>query len=313
MNNFDMNNFLFKISFYIVGLIAVLAFLGSYADGNTDDNYMHFAVEKPQNIILGDSRGAQAMVPHALEKKLSRRFDNFSLNIVQSPYGPVYLKALKKKLDPNTKNGIFILTVNPWNLALNTNVKKSEDYPEEHSPLNNMFFYDLIPNYEYLLKNYSRSWFKIYMEREEKVGRSNTFLHKDGWMEVNVDMNKDSIVVRTAEKTRDYILYAKEHNLSKERVQSFKEIIEYLSGRGTVYLVRIPTSESIAHIESKKFPEFTKILQDISLKYQVSYFDFSDKYSDYIYTDGNHMYKESGKILSSQVADSILLSKKEIK
>ena len=160
-----MKKFLIKIVPYFAAICIALVVLGSYADGNTDDNYMHFAVKKPQNIILGDSRGSQGIVPGVLKKKLAKDFDNFALNIVDSPYGQVYFKALKRKLDPETKNGIFILTVSPWNLSLNRLIKDDKDFPEQRSPLNDMHFYDWSPNYEYLLKHYTRSWFKIYTER----------------------------------------------------------------------------------------------------------------------------------------------------
>ncbi|SHE71774.1 hypothetical protein [Chryseobacterium vrystaatense] len=300
-----MGKFLFKISFYIIGIVAVLLFLGSYADGNTDDNYMHFAVEKPQNIILGDSRGVQGVVPEVLKQKLSVPFDNFSLNIVQSPYGEIYLKALKRKLDPDTKNGIFILTVNPWNLALRNIVKKAEHFPEESSPFRNMYFYNMSPNYEYLLKNLNKSWFRIYLDREA-VGRSNTFLHKDGWMEVNIDMNKDSIAARTAQKTQEYKDMLNGYTLSEKRMKALNEIIDYLQPKGTVYLVRIPTSKNITALENERFPEFNGLMRELSGKKQIKFYDFSNRPDDYVYTDGNHMYKESSKVLSSQIADSII-------
>lgn len=309
-----MKKFLIKIAPYFVAVMIVFAVLGSYADGNTDDNYMHFAVKKPQNIILGDSRGAQGVVPEVLKNKLSVPFDNFSLNIVQSPYGQIYLKALKRKLDPDTKNGIFILTVNPWSLSIDNAVKRKEDFPEVHSPLNNMYFYDWSPNYEYLLKNYTRSWFKIYSEREAAVGKSNTFQHKDGWMEVNgIDMHKDSVAVRTGEKIAFYNMLAEKQNFSKDRIDAFNEIIDYLKSRGTVYLVRIPTSEQLKGIETKKFPEFNTMMHKIEIQKGVKFYDFSGHSSDYLYTDGNHMYSESGKIFTSRIADSILLDKKKLK
>nr|WP_315030692.1 hypothetical protein [uncultured Chryseobacterium sp.] len=305
-----MKKFLVKILPYCIAVIVMFAVLGSYADGNTDDNYMHFAVKKPQNIILGDSRGSQGVVPSVLKNKLSLDFDNFSLNIVHSPYGQVYLKALKRKLDPETKAGVFILTVNPWSLSLDRNVKRIEDYPEvRYSPLNDMYTYDCSPNYEYLLKHYTRSWFKIYQERAA-VERSNSFLHKDGWMEINVDMNKDSVAARTAKKTLDYEDLARKVELSQDRLRAFDEIINYLRTKGTVYLVRIPPSKSLMEIENKKYPNFSKLLQDISHKQNVRVFDFSKNYGDFEYTDGNHMYKESSKKFTSRIADSIRLSGK---
>ncbi|SIS96556.1 hypothetical protein SAMN05421786_103451 [Chryseobacterium ureilyticum] len=307
--SFSMKKFLIKIIPYFVAIIIVLAVLGSFADGNTDDNYMHFAVKKPQNIILGDSRGSQGVVPGVLKKKLSTQFDNFSLNIVESPYGPVYFKAIKRKLDPETKNGIFILTVSPWNLSASYGAKSEKDFPELKSPLNDMYFYDRSPNYEYLLKRYTRSWFKIYTERAE-VERSNTFLHEDGWLEVNIDMHKDSVAARTHKKEIFYKDIAKNIDLSQERLKAFNEIINYLRTKGKVYLVRIPTSQSLTSLENQKYPHFSRLMKDVAHKQNVKFFDFSKDYNKYDYTDGNHMYKESSKKLTAQIADSIVFSRK---
>jgi hypothetical protein len=305
-----MKKFLVKLSFYLAAGMLVFAVLGSFADGNTDDNYMHFAVEKPHNIILGDSRGSQAVLPSILKDKLHQNFDNFSLNVVQSPYGPIYLKALKRKINPDTKNGMFILTVDPWNLSLDKNVKSPKDFPEEHSPLKNMYTYDFFPNYEYLLRNYGRSWFKIFTEREAK-GRSNTYLHKDGWLEVNVNMQKDSVAKRETEKID--VFYAnlvKTQSLSPKRLNSLEDIIKFLKPKGIVYLVRIPGSERLMKLENSYLPDFNEKMKAISKKYDIKFFDFSSKAKDYAYTDGNHMYKESGKVFTAQVADSILLHTK---
>lgn len=308
ISSFKMKRFLLKISPYVLGIVLVFAVLGAFADGNTDDNYRHFAVPKPQNMILGDSRGSQAVIPDILQPKLSVAFDNFSLNVVESPYGKIYLEAVKRKLDPETKNGIFILTVDPWNLSLNKNIKSIKEYPEEHSPLKNMHFYDWSPNYEYLLKHYSRSWFKIYSEREE-TGKSNTYLHKNGWLEVNVDMNKDSVAVREKNKIDFYNKLAAENRLSIERIQALKQIINYLKSKGKVFIVRIPASKSIIEIENEKYPDFSGLMAEIARQNHIKFFDFSASYDKYLYTDGNHMYKESGKVFSSQIADSILANK----
>ncbi len=303
-----MKRFLLKISFYGLGCILLLGILGVFADGNTDDNYMHFAVDKPVNIILGDSRGSQALQPGILEDKLQEKFDNFSLNVVQSPYGPVYLNALKRKLNPDTKDGLFIITVDPWNLSADKNFNgRPEDFPEkENSPLGNMYFYNMSPNYEYLIKHYSRSWFKIFTEREKK-GRSNTYLHKDGWLEVNVNMDKDSVRKRELSKIAFYRdQMAGTQKLSSFRIKALEDIIMFLKDKGTVYLVRIPASEKIMAVENSYSPGFSEKIRSISKQYNVHFFDFSSKAKDYRYTDGNHMYKTSGKIFTGQIADSIL-------
>lgn len=311
MNSSNMKKFLIKISFYIVGVITVLLFLGTYADGNTDDNYRHFTGPKPSNIILGDSRGSQALVPDVLDGKFKdRKFDNFSLNLTESPYGKVYFEAVKKKLNPDTKNGIFILTVDPWNVSIGNNVKSEKDYSENVSALADVHFYDMSPNYEYLLKHYTRSWFNIFREREAVV-RSNTYLHKNGWMEVTVDVHPDTLKVREASKIRQYEDFVKTQKVSQDRLNAFEDIIKYLKNKGTVYIVRIPGFKGIMDIENRYSPDFSERIQAIANKNNVKFFDFSSRYNKYIYTDGNHMYKESSKVFTGQIADSILLDKKK--
>lgn len=310
MNNSDMKKFLFKISLYIIGIVAVLFFLGTYADGNTDDNYRHFTGPKPSNMILGDSRGVQAVVPDILDGKLgNRKFNNFAFNITESPYGKVYFEAIKKKLDPDTKGGIFILTVDPWNLSADKNIKNEEDFYENKSALANMHFYDLDPNYEYLIKNYPRSWFNIYKDREE-VAKSNTYVHKNGWMEVTVNIHPDTIAKREEKKIKEYTDFVRSQKISQDRINALKDIIEYLKTKGSVYLVRIPASQKIMEIERSYSPDFSEKINQISKKHGVDFFDFSSKADEYMYTDGNHMYKESGKVFTAQIADSILASRK---
>ncbi|MBB6371653.1 hypothetical protein [Chryseobacterium shigense] len=305
-----MKKFLFKISFYIIGIIAVLLFLGTYADGNTDDNYLHFTGPKPSDMIMGDSRGSQAVIPDILDHKLKgRKFNNFSLNLTESPYGPVYFEAIKKKLNPDTKNGIFILTVDPWCLSTGRDVKEAKDFTESTSALADMNFYDVAPNYEYLLKHHPESWFHIYRDREA-VGRSNTYLHKNGWMEVTVNVEPDTLRKREARKVNDYLDFVKYQKISQVRLDAFDDIIQYLKTKGTVYIVRIPGFKGIMEIENRYSPDFSKRLGSIAQKNGVKFFDFSPYHDKYVFIDGNHMYRESGKVFTAQLADSILLDKK---
>lgn len=299
-----MKKFLFKLFPYVFAIFLLHLILGSYADGNTDNNYRHFT-SQAENIIFGDSRGAQAINPYVLDEEFpGKTFDNFALNIVNSPYGEIYLNAFKRKLKPDTKGGIFIFTVNPWNVSLSKDITEKKDFPEAHSPLESVHFYNWNPNYEYLLKNFSRTWFHIYRDREA-VGKSNAYLHKNGWMEVTVNMNPDSIAVREKAKMKDYIAKSKKNVISDIRLKALEEMIVFAKKNGAVYLVRIPAAEKISNLEENTFPEFDKIIEDISKKYNAPYFNFIKNNKDYSYTDGNHIYKESGKELTKQVADSI--------
>lgn len=305
-----MKKFLFKISFYIIGVIGIMLFLGTYADGNTDDNYRHYTGPKPSDMILGDSRGGQAVIPYVLDEKLKgRKFNNFALNIGDSPYGQVYLEAVKRRMNPDTKNGIFILTVDPWCLSLEKSLENVKEDPDRYSPLADMHFYDMSPNYEYLLKHFSGSWFNIYRDREE-LSKSVTFLHKNGWMEVNVNIHPDSIKVREARKIEGYTEMMKGQKISQYRINAFQDMIKYLKEKGTVYIVRIPAFKGMMELEDKYAPDFNKRIENIAKQNGVKFFNLSTKPEDYIYTDGNHMYKGSGKIFTAQIADSIIADKR---
>ena len=56
-------------------------------------------------------------------------------------------------------------------------------------------------------------------------------------------------------------------------------------------------------IENKLAPNFNNIMSKISKKYSLAYIKLKD--DNYIYPDGNHLYKESGKIVSKLLADDI--------
>lgn len=301
-----MKKTVLKLSFYVFVVVLFLGFFAQFADGNTDDNYRHFSSPKATSLILGDSRSAQTVVPQVLDKKISgHKFDNFSLNIVDSPYGKIYFEAIQKKLDKTTSNGIFIVTVDPWNISLDKSIEHEKDFPEVNSPLRSMHFYGINPNYEYLLRHYKKTWYHLYRDREE-VGKSNTYLHENGWMEVNVGMTPAEVEKRKIEKIDFYQKMMKGLQISQIRLDALVEIIEYLKTKGTVYLMRIPASEEIMRIENHYCPDFNNLIQYISKKSKVNYFDFSTQVKDYMYTDGNHMHQDSGKKLTSKVADSII-------
>lgn len=300
-----MKKFLLKVFLYLSIIGAFFLSMGFFADGNTDDNYRHF-LKKGSNVIFGDSRGSQAIVPSVLKQSLGNKdFDNFSMNITETPYGEIYLKAIKRKVDENTKDGIFILTVDPWNLSVDTLAKGENIFTERGSAVDNMHCYNMSPNFEYLVKNYKQTWFYIFRDRERLGVRSNTYLHEDGWMEVTVDMSKPEVDKRIAEKIEFYKMFSGRQKLSQERISAFKETISFLKNHGKVYIVRIPGSEDLMKIEEKYAPNFDQLMIEIGENYDVDYINFSKNYNKYIYTDGNHMYKESGKVFTKEIADSI--------
>lgn len=106
-----MKKFLLKILVWLVPVIALHLFLGSFAGGNTDTFYRRFTSPKQSNLILGNSRAAQGIQPTYLKSLNGENFYNFSFTIFDSPYGETYLKAVQEKIKPDTKSGNFIITV----------------------------------------------------------------------------------------------------------------------------------------------------------------------------------------------------------
>ena len=73
-------------------------FLGTYAGGNTDSFYKRFTSPRQSNLILGNSRSAQGILPHYMKSFNGEPFYNYSFTIFDSPFGDSYLSSVKNKL-----------------------------------------------------------------------------------------------------------------------------------------------------------------------------------------------------------------------
>src|SRR5690606_17884978 len=91
--------------------------MGELARGFVNDNYSKFT-HQSSSLIIGLSRAHNGISPKILDSILAEipyqgGFLNFAFEKTQSPYGGVYLEAIKKKIPEQTKQGIFILSVSP--------------------------------------------------------------------------------------------------------------------------------------------------------------------------------------------------------
>jgi len=273
------------------------------ADGYVDPFYLRFVTPRQSSLILGTSRSAQGLQPAILNRCLSRNdIYNYSFTIMHSPYGLTYLNSIKKKLDPKTKDGIFILAIDPWSLSsTGAGIDDMDEFRETKLCLANIKSVDKNPNIEYLLKNiHNRS--NIFLNRF----RAYFFLHEDGWLEVNVDMDLKSVEQRTEKKIASY----KEDSLhtfkfSEIRLEYLVKTINYLKQYGKVFLVQLPIDPGIMEIEQEFLPDFNIIIKR-SLPEGINYYDMTPLNKDFIYTDGNHLYKDSGAEVSELVANWIL-------
>ncbi len=276
------------------------------ADGDADAFYLRFTSSKQNSLILGTSRAAQGIIPDILNKELNRNdLFNYSFTLGHSPYGPTYLNSVKRKLDKSFKNGIFIITVDPWSISSITfNPNDSLNFREVNRSLGKVSLVNYHPNLEYLILDYSNQYLNLLRKPTEKYT-----LHKNGWLEVNVDMDSIKVAERVKRKLKIY----QTENLTNYKFSDYRynylgKTISYLQDYGKVYLVRLPISPEIFEIEKSLIFDFDIKMRKLSETYEIPYFNLTDENSNFQYTDGNHLHKESGKEVSRLISELILES-----
>lgn len=295
-----MKRYLINVLVFCSLLIAGIVWVVNLADGHTDPYYLKFTTPVQSNLIVGTSRAAQGVLPAILHEHLGRIFYNYSFTNSRSPYGPVYFESIKKKVDPNEKNGIFIVTVDPWCLS-----SKTEDpddlanFRELGQCVDNMSKVAMNPNFIYLFNEYSGKYYSLLYSRSEEL-----FLHDDGWLEISIPMDTASINSRTEFKINAYKKLMSKYRFSPIRVEYLSRIIEYLIEHGKVYLVRLPVSPDMFKIETELMPDLDQNIKDI-IPNVAGYYDMTPFNDEFNFTDGNHLHKSSAQLVSMKLADWI--------
>lgn len=290
----------FLVNFLIISalLLLVLTSLFSLADGYTDAYYLRFTTSKKSNLILGTSRAAQGLIPQVFDSILQKDFYNFSFTVAHSPYGPVYLKAIQKKLKTTEHEGVFILAVDPWSISSKSQLPDDvTNFRENKLCLGNTFLVNCKPNPEYLLKNLNGKFITLLTSKKD----SSRFLNDDGWLEINVKMDSAIVKKRILRAKNDYMENLKTYKFSTARLEALKQTISFLKKSGKVYLVRLPVHNELMDIESSYMPNFDKVVQE-ARSLSDGYFDLTYLNSQLKYTDGNHLHQESGRLVSKTLA-----------
>jgi hypothetical protein len=291
MKRFILNTILFSvvllISFYVILLSA---------DGYSDPFYLKFTTPKQNNLILGTSKAAQGLNPYVINEILDTEMYNYSFSISSSPYGIKYLESIKRKLSYKKVNGIFIISVDSWSIS--SLGKDPNDIPifrENNSCVGTLDVVDKNPNFSYLLKFMSGNYYKIL--HKQSVAK----LHENGWLDVSLSLDSTSVYRRTKSTLLGYEKYLSTYNYSQVRFEYLIETIKFLNTYGNVYLVRLPTSVGLMKMENQLIPNFNEKLKP-AIEITSGYLDLADKNSDYKYTDGVHLSKNSGKLVSEEIS-----------
>ena len=298
-----MRKFIHKILILVIGILSSYIFLGFFADGYTDPFYLRFTSPKQKSLIIGTSRAAQGIRPSIMDSVLdAKRFNtpiyNFAFTILHSPYGKTYYDAIDSKLVKDNFNGLFIVAVDPWSISLRTNLNYDIESKKELSKLT---YFNMNPNYDYLMNAYKSSMFNLLPNKFIKD--ESLFLHSNGWLEVTINMDKYVLKKRTMSKIKTYEEGSKTNKISNKRIDWLERTIRLLEKHGKVVLVRIPVHKEILTIENKICKSFDSI---IKTKFNdIPYLNYKTDVANYTFIDGIHLYKESGKKFSEKLAKDI--------
>ncbi|UCS91930.1 hypothetical protein KZP23_14485 [Echinicola marina] len=291
-------------------LAITLSFWAIWAveDGHADPFGMRFTTGKKSALIVGNSRAAQGLIPDLITQEIlgadALDLYNYSFGIGYSAYGPVYLNSIMDKLEQDEKNGLFIVTTDPW--ALVEGGRHPNDpgfFPEQDSPLAALDNQSFKPHLAYMLHWFGPSYYEI-IHRHFRP--ANERLHREsGWLELVLPMDTATVNYRIQEKLKDFRNGYKNLQLSQTRLDYLEKTIRVLKEHGKVVLVYMPAHPKIMKYDRLVLPEFPILMKEISEKYQIPYRDYSGQAEKFTYTDGIHLYQDSGRKISKDLGQWI--------
>lgn len=312
----SVRNLIIKFTVFSVILTGLYFFaLWQLAQGQVDYFYAKFT-HKAGSMIIGISRANDGIAPNVIEQNFEKNeidypILNFAFTNQISDYGPVYLNAIKKKILPQTKNGIFILEINPGSLSILKSQPDTESSLEKDQTfLSDLRHFNQHPNFEYIRKMYSHSLYKGF-KKTRRIDAMR-YCHPDGWQEVMeknefYEVSKDEITEWTEMKLNEINSTKDYYKPSLARIQYLAETIKYLKNFGKVYLVRFPISSDHWEVEQSSWPEFNSIIAETARKNQVTYLDYSNYGTQYPTYDGSHLFGNSAKAFTQKLCDDIKL------
>lgn len=291
------------IAFSIIPFL-VICYAVYLTGEKTDDFYKRFTSSAQSSLILGSSRGS-SIDPAILNQIISEKnpdikFYNYAFTWGHSPYGPKYFESIKKKLNPETVNGIFILIVEPTALMVN---RKSPDEPkyyfENDRSVATTYFPNLNPNLEYLLKSYDYSITRVLNQKiiPPKNPMAEVEVLDNGKVEVTMikEFNPEK---RQAENDRKMVEFQKridDLKWSEKRLAYLDQTIKFLLQHGKVLLIRMPISDVPYKIENAAVPYFDSKMDQLALLNNINYTNYNLRNHSYKCTDEVHLNKESIK------------------
>lgn len=310
-----MKRFIVHGILFVLTLVLSIYFVFLQADGHTDAFYVKFTTPKQSSLIIGSSRAAQGLQPKILDSIIEDcSIYNYAFSRIHTPYGRPYFESIKKKLNKGSKDGVFIVEVNPWSISKKIGESlDSLSFGEESSFLGKVKQVDIKPNLYYLLNFYDGRNIEIFTKKGTNYHGEDLFVHDDGWYQVKIHDDEARKNRRIKSTIESYKKIREEYSgLSKARLQSLKQTIAYLKSYGTVYVVRLPIHKEMLAIENGFFPDFDNRMLQLSDKMHVDYINGINFNENYDFIDGHHLTIKSGKAFSAFLAHKIKQQKNKV-
>lgn len=292
-----MKKFL-KYSIPIVLIVICLHIVAAFiADGRFDPHYRKFTINPSPSLIIGSSRANHGLNPDYAQHT---NMVNFAFDAFTSPYCNEYNKAILDFLgDSLNEKGIAILEINPWTLSVEESLE--EPLIERTRVLSENISFCKSPNFEYLLKQYSRSWGSIISY--ELLNKGNKFSHLNGWLEVDISMEEEEIKQRKESLIASYKRKSKDCYTSEYRIQSLLDLVDTLDNYKRVYLVEMPVCDELLKIEDTFFNRDS--VYDVIVKKAPSVKIIKLQSEGLRFIDGHHIYREDVPIISKRLFNQI--------
>jgi len=278
-----------------------------FEGGFSDAYYLRLTTPKQQSLVVGTSRAAQGIMPTVLNKMLSGHYThpvfNYAFTVTHSPYGKAYFKSIKNKLDTTVRDGLFIVTVDPWSLSASRKENETHVFEEQNTFMGGVANVSANPNLDYLLNYYGEPFYTIISDR---FFPRPMHLHEDGWLQVTVAMDSNSVAKRKTQQLREYTKKAKELQFSDGRLDFLEKTLGYLKGHGDVFLVRLPVSREMLQVENSLKADFNSSMQSLASRYAIPFLDMTQSCNDCIFNDGHHLNQKSSPEVTAYIAEQIL-------
>ncbi|MGU3374213.1 hypothetical protein [Chryseobacterium sp. M5A1_1a] len=310
-----MKKSILRLAVFSVLPLLVIVYAIYYLEKNTDDYYKRFTSPQQNSLILGSSRAA-VVDPAVMDNIIHQKFPNvalynYSFTWAHSPYGPKYLESIEKKIKPDTKDGVFVVTVEPTALMVDKNKPDSpEFYIEKDKSVAKTSMVAINPNIEYLFESYEPS---LTNELNKKIKPpadpiAESTILDNGKYYIKI-IKKVSPEKQEMFNRRNMTIFQERMNglkVSDNRIGYLEKTINLLKKYGKVIVVRMPINKEPYSIENNAFPDFDSRMNNVASKTKVSYINYNNLQNQYKWLDEVHLDQNSEVLFSTALAKDIL-------